>query len=915
MEPSTSGRDFAALLRAWRERALLTQEELAERTGLADRTIRRLESSGGGRPRGDSLLKLAVALGLTEPERASLVAAVTGAPEPATGVIPRQLPADASGFVGRARHLDWLDAQLDVHRATTAVVISVIAGTAGVGKTALAVRWARRVVDRFPDGQLCVNLRGYATAAPVSSIQALSLMLSGLGVEADRIPVEVEAAATLYRSLLAGRRLLVLLDNARDAEQVRPLLPGSPGCLVVVTSRDRLPGLVASHGARPLPLDMLSPAESVALLAWIVGGDRVSAEAEAAAEVAALCAHLPLALRIAAANLADEPDRPIAGYAAALRSGDRLAALEIEGDPQATVGAAFDHSYAALDEPARRLFRVLGLVPGPDFDAPAAAALAGTTVEQGARLLARLARAHLLDGRGAGRYAFHDLLRRYAHDRCCRHEGAADREAAIGRLFIHYLRGVDAAARLLYPNVVRLPAPPHPAEEPPAAFDDRAGAIGWLEAERDNLVAAAGHAAEHGPAATAWMLADALRGYLMRGWYGGDGLAVAEAGVAAASREGDLHAQASAQLCAGQAHNAVGRRREEMEHLGRALELARRAGWVDGQAASLMNLANVHWHFGNMPEAAHLQGRSLALYQTSGRLHGQAQALENLSITELCLGRLAPGRDHAVRAVALFRQLRSPGGEAHALSVLAGVNLSLGRLDDAQRDLASSLTLLREFGDRRSEANALNALAEVHRDAGRYERAVECVDAALALAREDRHHHAEGRALDTIGSLRLRLERVEEAIDHHEQAIAMAREGGSRYQEASALLGLAAAHRRGGRPDRAIAAARPALDIAVQAGYGLLDGDARTILAAAHRAAGDHVLAVEEARRALAVHRATGQRMGEARTLVVTGHLLHDAGDVAGAASAWREALAVFTDIGAPERDEVRALLAGQPGG
>jgi len=913
MEQATSGRELAALLRAWRSRALLTQEQLAERAGLAVRTIRRLESSGGGRPRGDSLLRLAVALRLTEQERAALVALVAGAPEPAATAIPRQLPADVSGFVGRARHLERMDALLDAGPQTTAVVISAIAGAAGVGKTALAVHWARRAIDRFPDGQLYVNLRGYAIASPVRPLQALSLLLSGLGVEADRIPVDVEAAAGLYRSLLAGRRLLVVLDNARDAEQVRPLLPGSPDCLVVVTSRDRLPGLVASHGAHQLLVDMLSPAESVALVAWIVGGDRVSAEPEAAAELAGLCGHLPLALRIAAANLAAEPDRSIAGYAAALRSGDRLAALEVEGDPQAAVGTAFDHSYAALDEAARRLFRLLGLVPGPDFDAPAAAALAGITVEQAARLLARLARVHLLDERSPGRYAFHDLLRQYAQDRSRRHEGDAEREAAVGRLFVRYLHGVDAAARLLYPNVVRLPAAHDRAEA--AAFDDRAGAIGWLEAERDNLVAAARRAAEHGPAPIAWLLADALRGNLMRGWFGGDGLAVAEAGVAAASREGDLHAQAAAQLCAGQAHNAVGRRREEMEHLGRALELAQRAGWVDGQAASLMNLANVHWHLGNMPEAAHLQSRSQELYQTSGRLHGQAQALENLSITELCLGRLAPARDHATGAVALFRQLGPRGGEAHALSVLAGVNLSLGRLDDAQRDLASSLTLLREFGDRRSEANALNALAEVHRDAGRYDRAVECVDAALALAREDRYHHAEGRALDTIGSLHLRLERVEEAIDHHERAIAMAREGGARYQEASALLGLAAAHRRGGGPDHAIAAARQALDIAVQAGYGLLEGDARTILAAAHRDAGDHVQAVEEAHRALALHRATGQRMGEARTLVVTGHLLHDAGDGAGAAAAWRQALAVFTDVGAPEATDVRALLADQLGG
>ncbi|HEY7201422.1 MAG TPA: tetratricopeptide repeat protein [Candidatus Dormibacteraeota bacterium] len=904
---------LAALLCAWRDRALLTQEQLAERSGLAVRTIRRLESGDGGRPRGGSLLLLADALGLTDAERAQLRAVARGEPAdptPAAGV-PRQLPADARGFTGRGEHLRRLDALLADERAPTAVVISAIAGTAGVGKTALAIHWAHRQVDRFPDGQLAVNLGGYGPGPPTSPIQALSLLLRGLGVEGDQVPVDVEAAGALYRSTLAGRRLLVVLDNARDAEQVRPLLPGSPGCLVVVTSRDRLSGLVASHGAHRLLLDVLSPSEAVALLARVVGEERVAAEPEAAAELAALCGHLPLALRIAAANLADEPGRSIGEYASALRTGDRLARLQVDGDPRAAVGNAFDHSYAALDEPPRRLFRLLGLVPGPDFDAPAAAALAGAPAELAARLLARLARAHLLEERAPGRYAFHDLLRRYAADRARSEEAEVERGAAIERLFAWYLHGVDTAVTQLYPRVLRLPTPPADARLPAVSFGEPSQALRWLDAERTNLVVAVVHAAGHGPLPVAWLLMDALRGYFWMHRHRVDWLAGAEASVAAAAAAGDLRAQAAARNGLATVQRSLGRYEEMTRQYTLAVDLAERSGWIDGQVAALMNLASAQREVGDLQTAARHLARALAA--TPSRPEYRAAALITLGNVEAELGRLADAHGHHSEAVDIHRRLGSSGGEVEAVANLGGVDHAMGDLDSALARVSMGLAGFRQAGNQRSEGYALTALGAVHRDAGRHAEALECAHAGLALARDLGDRRGEAHALNVVGGIHLRRGARREAIRCHQRALVVAGEAGVRLAEAEALLGVAEASRREERHADAVESARRALEIAGRAGYGLLEGDAHTILAGAHLALGRRTEARREARAALDLHRATGQRIGEARTLLVLGRLLGDAGDAAGAASAWRDALAIFDDIGTPEADDVRVLLDSEP--
>jgi len=414
---------FSEVVRTHRQRLGVTQEELASLAGVSVRSIREIEAGRISRPRPGTVRLLAEAFTLAGPD------------EPA----PRQLPAAVPGFAGREPHLRQLDALAfdpDTGDApATALVITAIDGMAGVGKTALAVHWAHRVADRFPDGQLYVNLRGFdPTGTVVSAAEAIRGFLDAFQIPAQRIPVGLDAQAALYRSLLAGRRMLIVLDNARDAEHVRPLLPGTPGCLVVVTSRNQLTGLVAAEGAHPLALDVLDRAGARELLTRRLGARRVAAEPEAVNEIIDRCARLPLTLALAAARAAARPQVPLTALAEQLRTttGGGLAAFAVD-DPATDVRAVFSWSYRTLTPEGARLFRVLGLHPGPDISAPAAASLAGIPVDRVDALLAELTRAHVLAEHAPGRYTFHDLLRAYATDRAHAAPAAARRHPGTGR--------------------------------------------------------------------------------------------------------------------------------------------------------------------------------------------------------------------------------------------------------------------------------------------------------------------------------------------------------------------------------------------------------------------------------------------------------------------------------------------------
>ena len=909
-----SGRAAAlgAQLSAFRKRALLTQEQLAHRSGVSVRTIRQLEAGRVGRPRSESLRRLADALGLAEPERVALVADGAGA-IPSAPVLPApgcQLPVDVGGFTGRDDSLAQLDGLLsDGSGHPAAVVISAIGGTAGVGKTALAVHWAHGVREQFPDGQLYVNLQGYAPGPPLSPMQALARLLDALGMEPDQVPVETEAAAGLYRSLLTDRRVLIVLDNASNAEQVRQLVPASSGCMVVVTSRDRLGGLVATHGAHRLSLDVLSPAEAVVLLGRILDDDRVARAPEAAAELARICGYLPLAVRIAAANLACQPRQSIAGYVSRLREGDRLGELAVVGDWEAAVRVAFDCSYAALDVDGQRLFRLLGLIPGPEFTAPAAAALSGMPLAQADHMLERLSAAHLVEPRALGRFGFHDLLRLYARQRTQHKDGAQERQEATERLLAWYLHGTDAAARLLYPEKTRLPLPPLGIEPPQASFADHTQALAWLDAERPSLVAAVQHAAADGPRPAAWLIADTLRGYFVLRRFPTEWLAIARAGLAAAEADDQPSAQAAAHLSLADLHVVQSQHEQSTRDYLCALTLARQAGWLQGEAAVLGNLGMVYQQSGRLEEAREHHIRALALDGQTGCLAGQAINLGNLGIVSWLMGQLEQAADYNRRALALYRETGSSYGEALTLSNLGMAYHALGRLDDALEHLSPALALQREIGDRGNESDTLQSLAAVHRDAGRYRRALELAEAALALARDTGDRVIEAEAVHVLGTVHLSLGDHQLAAANNQEALRLAVEAYEGYSEVGARIGLAHVHQHLGRPDQALACAWQALTRARRAGYRLLEGQALTSLADSRLILDQPGRAIRHARRALAIHRHTGHRLGQARTLLVLGRALSHTQGADAARPHWRQALALFADIGAPEADQVRTLL------
>jgi len=751
---------------------------------------------------------------------------------------PAQLPHDPGGFAGRVSELAELHrlARDDsVTAVRTSVVIVTITGTAGVGKTALAVHWTYQVREQFPDGQLYVNLRGYAATTPMRAIAALAGFLHALGLPVEQIPIDVEHAAALYRSLLADKRLLIVLDNAHDAEQVRPLLPGSPRCMVLVTSRDRLAGLVARDGAHRLVLDVLTSGEAWEVLAGVLGQDRLDAEPDATAELIDRCARLPLALRIAAAALTDRPWRSVADYVAELTADDRLLALGVDGDEGMAIHAAFDLSYNTLTPAAQRLFRLMGLAPGPDVTAEAAASLAAASATQATRLLAELVRGHLITEHAPGRYTFHDLLRAYAVDRARRTDDRTDREAAAGRLLDWYLQTTLAAARVLYHRKLSLPLPPASAE-PVTAFRDPAQALAWLDAERTNLVAAIGHAAEHGPRPYAWRLNDAVRGYFHLHPHAVDWLSAAGAGLAAALADEDLHGQAAAHLSLADASRYQSRYQQALKHYTCAMNAAQQVGWSHGEAAGVGNLGLVYWETGQLKQAIEQLTRALAIYQRLGSVPGQVANLTNLGMTLGELGRLDQAADRHKQVLALTGQLGTSDSQAIHLSNVAELLHLQGHLDQARDQLTNALTLHREFGSRTAEGWTLALLAGVHRDAGRHLLARDNALAALAIIREAGHRRYEAGVLSTLASIHDRLGQSTAAIEHGLQALALAREIGARYPEVAALIGLAAAHLHRDQPDRALVFADQAATLARDAGYRMYEGQALTEIADVHRA-------------------------------------------------------------------------------
>jgi tetratricopeptide (TPR) repeat protein/transcriptional regulator with XRE-family HTH domain len=715
----------------------MTQEQLAEQLGVERSTVVRWER-GETQPLPWLRPRLAAALQVSADRIEELLAGggTPASPQGRTATVPRQLPATTADFTGREGELQALTRMIDQAQAGRPgmVVISAIGGTAGVGKTALALYWAHQVAKRFGGGQLHVNLRGFdPSGVPATAAEAIRGFLDALSVPPERIPATPDAQAGLYRSLLADRSMLIVLDNARDEQQVRPLLPASPGSLVLVTSRNQLGGLIAADGARLLTLDVLSHAEAVQLLTARIGNARAAAEPGAIDRIASLCACLPLALAVAAARAVTTPSLSLAALAAELAdSAGRLDALDA-GDPATSVRVVFSWSIRQLTDQSARMFRLLGVHPGPTISVPAAASLGALPQWEARRVLRELAHAHLIAEVVPGRYVLHDLLRTYAADQAHAHDTQDERKAAIGRVLDHYLHTAASAGELLdssrEPTVL---APPRPgaAPERPADYQH---ALAWFEAEHQVLLAAIALADESEFDPFTWQLPWAMAAFLQtRGHYQ----------VLAATQ-------------------------------GKALTAATRRDDVASQALSGRILAMACTALGDHDQALRHFSSSLKRYQRLGDLLGEAKVHHSLAVQAEHQGRYVDALGHAEQALSLYQAIGDKESEADALNAVGWCHGLLGGYEPARAFCRQALTLYAELGSRRREGLTWDSLGYAEHHLGNFAEAIACYEHALSLGRESGYRMIEAEALAHLGDARVALGEMGSAREAWHQALAI----------------------------------------------------------------------------------------------------------------------------------------------
>jgi DNA-binding SARP family transcriptional activator/tetratricopeptide (TPR) repeat protein len=647
-------------------------------------------------------------------DRDPLVARPPAVPGGAT--VARQLPAAVRHFAGRTDELKILSELLDeAGQVPSTVVISAIAGTAGIGKTALAVHWAHQVADRFPDGQLYVNLRGFDSGGvPMAPGEAIRGFLDALGVTPQRIPTTIDAQVALYRSLLAGRRILMVLDNARDAEQVRPLLPGSPGPVAVVTSRTQLTSLVVAESAHLINLDLLDVEDARDLLGRRLGRHRTAAEPEATDTIIVRCAGLPLALAIVAARTATNRQTPLAAVAADLADAHTGLSTLSTGDAVTDIRAVFSWSYRTLSSAAAKLFRLLGPHPGPDISMGAAASLAGLPREQVQPVLAELAQANLLVERARGRYTLHDLLRAYATDLARRTDSEQQRRAATLRLLDHYLHTAHAADRLLDPHRDTLPLA---APQPGVAQEHHTGhheALTWFTTEHSVLLAAIEYASATGSDTHSWQLAWAVTNFLDQQGRWHKLSAVWITALAAAERLADPSAQAYAHRLLAYAYTRLDRIDDAADQFRRALDLSRSTGDRLSQAHIHRKLGLVYAPRGRYRDALDHALQALELYGAVGDRLGHARALNNVGWYHAQLGDHEQALTYCRQALAPLREIGDGQGEAAVWDSIGQIHGHLGDHAQARTCLERALDLYRALGDRYSQGTTLIALGDAY---------------------------------------------------------------------------------------------------------------------------------------------------------------------------------------------------------
>ncbi|MGW0653514.1 AfsR/SARP family transcriptional regulator [Streptomyces umbrinus] len=670
-------------------------------------------------------------------------------------VTPAQLPAKLPSFTGRLDELARFRGLLPGSSAS-AVVIGVIGGMAGVGKTALAVHWAHQVADGFPDGQLYVDLRGFHPSGTVMSpAEAIRSFLGALGVPAQRVPAGLDAQAALYRSLLARRRVLIVLDNARDTEHVRALLPGAPGCLVVVTSRHQLYGLVAAEGAYSLTLDVLGEDDALRFLSDRLGPDRIARDAVAARAIVAACGGLPLALAVVSARAAINPAFPLSGIAEELAESEgSLHAFSGEA-PAADARSAFSWSYRLLTPEAARVFRLLALHPGADCSVAAAASLAGLRRAEVRPLLAELSRAHLVSETEPGRFTCHELLRAYGSELCRTLDARPERTAARRRMFDHYLHSAHAADSVLAPSRERLTLGPPVAGTVVSEFADQARAAEWLETNRSVLLAAVEQSARRGCGEQSWQLAASIELYLDRSGRRQEQFVAQTTAARAAQGLGDVRGQAHAHRALGFANGRLERWVDAAGHLARALDLFAHIGDRAGQGRVHRYSAFLANARGRHEEALEHYAQAGLLYREAGRRSGQASVANEVGWTHILTGRYRKALEECGRALAVHQEIGDRNGAAAAWDSLGYAHHHLHEHDRALTCYEHALELYRAIRDRSLEADTLVHIGDTRHAAGEHERAADAWRQALDILDDIGHPDAEmvrGKLKDAVAA-------------------------------------------------------------------------------------------------------------------------------------------------------------------
>ena len=874
--PEQPALSFAGLLRRLRDDAGLTQEELAEAATLSPRSVSDLERGVNLTARHDTARLLAGALGLTGPQRALFEAAARGrlpagevltAGEGAAAAATRTLPRDIASFTGRTVQLAQLAGAVTGTAASGGGVVGIhaIGGMAGVGKTAFAVHAAHRLAGAFPDGQFFLPLHAHTPGQrPVDPAEALASLLLTAGAGAQQIPPGLQARAARWRDYLAGKKVLLLLDDAASHEQVTPLLPGTGGSLVLVTSRRHLTAL---EDTAAISLDTLAPDEAAALLARLAGRPGLGAGDGSAGQITRLCGYLPLAIGMLARQLHHHPAWTAADLATELAAA--AGRLELMRAENLSVAAAFDLSYQDLTEGQQRLFRRLGVHPGTDVDAYAAAALDGTDLATARRHLDGLYDHYLLSEPARGRYWLHDLLGEHA--RALAFAGdPAGADAAAGRLLDYYLHTAAAASQHIATRTTAVGREP-PGEPPAVAprLSTAGQASAWLEAERANLHAAAGYAAASGRPGHGIAIPAAVSGFLFARGHWDQSAALHQTALATARQAGDRAGQADALNELGILQRATGDHPAAAASLTQALELYRGLGDWLGQASTLDNLGRVQFDTGEYPVAAASHQHALALYRDLEHRAGQAQALTNLGAVQAWTGNYLAASTSHQQALGLFRDLGHRLGQALATNNLGIVQVRTGDYPAAATNYQQARGMFRDLGDRHGQAMVSLNLGEMQVRTGDHPAAAASLTEALGVYRDLGDRRGQALAIGNLGEMQLRTGDHPAAAASLTEALGMFYELGDREAQAEVLNYL---------------------------------GEMLARSADSQQARAKHA-------RALAIAREISVPLEEARALEGIGHCLLRDGDPGGAAVHWQQALTICQRIGSPDARRIQETL------